>query len=329
MNKRERLQKTIAGELVDRVPVALWRHWPGDDQRAADLARAHVHFQQQYDWDLLVVVPSAHFMVTGYGLQDIWRGTISGKREIIKTPITRSLDWTEIRPLEPIIGDLGKQLQCLQLIGDALDEQQPILQMIHSPLTQALYLAGKDALLRNLRTHPERLRSGLNHLAETTLRFVEILHRQTGIDGIFYVVDTATFSLLSELEYHEFGIPFDLKILNALPSAWWMNMIQLNGSAPMLHLFTDFAVQALNWSDQEARPSLERVQHNFEGAFCGGLGEETHLHLGTPTTIRDAAKDAMNTMGRRHFILGCGNSVPISAPLSNLRAVREVVESNL
>ena len=40
MTKRERLEKTIHGEEADRVPVALWRHWPGDDQRAADLVEA-------------------------------------------------------------------------------------------------------------------------------------------------------------------------------------------------------------------------------------------------------------------------------------------------
>jgi len=38
MDKRERLQRTIAGEPVDRPPVALWRHWPVDDQTPEGLA---------------------------------------------------------------------------------------------------------------------------------------------------------------------------------------------------------------------------------------------------------------------------------------------------
>ena len=38
MNKRERLEAAIAGQSVDRVPVALWRHFPGDDQDPSDLA---------------------------------------------------------------------------------------------------------------------------------------------------------------------------------------------------------------------------------------------------------------------------------------------------
>ena len=44
LTKRERLEKAIHGEEVDRVPVALWRHWPGDDQRPADLAEARLIF---------------------------------------------------------------------------------------------------------------------------------------------------------------------------------------------------------------------------------------------------------------------------------------------
>jgi uroporphyrinogen decarboxylase len=46
MNKRERLEKTVAGEPTDRIPVALWRHFPGDDQHPAELARTVVDFQK-------------------------------------------------------------------------------------------------------------------------------------------------------------------------------------------------------------------------------------------------------------------------------------------
>jgi uroporphyrinogen decarboxylase len=40
MTRRERLEATIAGLPVDRIAMALWRHYPGDDQRPADLAAA-------------------------------------------------------------------------------------------------------------------------------------------------------------------------------------------------------------------------------------------------------------------------------------------------
>ena len=46
MTRRERLAATVAGEPVDRIAVALWRHFPGDDQRPADLAAATLMWQQ-------------------------------------------------------------------------------------------------------------------------------------------------------------------------------------------------------------------------------------------------------------------------------------------
>lgn len=327
MEKRERLEKTIAGEVTDRVPVALWRHWQGDDQRAADLARAHLEFQQQFDWDILIVAPPSNFMLTGYGLQDEWRGAFSGKRDISKTPINRSLAWTDLRPLDPNKGELAKQIQALQLIRDASDKDQPLIQVVYSPLSQALALGGKELLLRNMRTQADRLRTGLNSLTESSLRFLENLRRQTKISGLLYIVDTACYTLLSETEYQQFGLPYDEKLLDSLPADWWLNMIQVNGEAPMLHLFAHLPVQVLNWSDREARPSLDRAQVPFKGAFCGGLGEESHLHLGTPTMIRDAGRDAIAAMARRRLILGSGRSIPVTTPLSNLRAARELVES--
>src|SRR5690606_18932766 len=120
MEKRERLEKTIVGELTDRSPVALWQHWAGDDQRSADLARSHVDFMQQFDWDFLAVIPSEHYMVTDYGLHDIWQGAANGQRQIIKSPVQRSLHWTDLRPIDPNRGQFGKQIQCLQLIRNAL-----------------------------------------------------------------------------------------------------------------------------------------------------------------------------------------------------------------
>jgi uroporphyrinogen decarboxylase len=38
MSKTERLKAVLAGQPVDRVPVAFWRHWPGDDQGPESLA---------------------------------------------------------------------------------------------------------------------------------------------------------------------------------------------------------------------------------------------------------------------------------------------------
>jgi uroporphyrinogen decarboxylase len=74
MDKRERLDNTLLGRPVDRAPVALWRHFPGDDQRSADFARAVLSFQKTYDWDFVKVTPFSAYCVADYGVQTKWCG---------------------------------------------------------------------------------------------------------------------------------------------------------------------------------------------------------------------------------------------------------------
>jgi hypothetical protein len=53
MTKTERLRATFSGQPVDRVPIAFWRHWPGDDQQPQSLARATLDYYRQFDWDVI------------------------------------------------------------------------------------------------------------------------------------------------------------------------------------------------------------------------------------------------------------------------------------
>lgn len=323
MLKRERLEKTIAGEATDRVPVALWRPFPGDDQRAADLAQGVIAFQQQYDWDFVNIVPASNYAVLDYGLQDEWQGAPDGQRVSLKYPIKRSLDWTELRPLDPTRGEIGKQLAAVRLITEALqgDDPPPVLITIQSPLVQAMRLSGQTLFMRNFRTHSDRLRTGLNALTETTLRFIEAL-KSTGIAGIYYVIEHADHDLLSESEYDLGALPFDRRILDALPSGWWLNIVQLKGYSPMFRFASSYSTQALNVAEND----LTIVRPLFERAICGGLDIELQLRQGTPTTIRDGVRKAIFQMSQRRLILSGGGAALATTPLSNLRAVRDAVE---
>jgi uroporphyrinogen decarboxylase len=325
MHKRERLERTIAGEPTDRPPAAVWRHFPGDDQRAADLARAAVDFQRAYDWDFIKLTPSNAFAVTDYGVQDVWEGSLDGKRAITKTIIERSLDWTMLRALDPARGALGKQTDALMLVCDACADDAPILQTLYSPLSQARDLAGSAELIRHLRTQPDRLHTGLNMLLENTLRYIDSL-RRLPIAGICYVMDCASFAFLSEQEYRAFGLPYDRRVLESLPSKWWLNIVQLEGSLPMFRCAAELPAQVISWSDRDCEPSLSDARLIFSGALCGGVSPSQHLHFGTPNMVKEAARDAIQQMGSRRLILAAGGLIPITTPLSNLRALREAVE---
>lgn len=326
MTKRERLEKTIHGEEADRVPVALWRHWPGDDQRAADLVEATVAFQRRWDFDFVKVTPASSFQISDYGVQDRWVGNIEGTREYVRRVVERSLDWTELRVLDPSRGALSRQLEALRMLKDAFGTETPFIQTVFSPLAQAKNICGQGLLIEHMRTAPDRLMTGLNTLTESTLRFIDAM-RRSGVSGVFYAIQHASHAIMSEAEYSEFGRPFDLRILEALPEDWWLNVLHLHGTAPMFDLVADYPVDVINWHDRETSPDLAEGKLKFSGAVSGGIGRWDPMHSGTPVEVRAQARQAIEQTSARRFILSTGCVIMTTTPTSNIRAAREIVES--
>jgi uroporphyrinogen decarboxylase len=324
MKKKERLMAAIHGEQVDRPPVALWRHFPGDDYRPHDLAAATVAFQRQYDFDFVKVTPASSFCVQGWGARDRWVCNLEGTRDYTFYPIQVPDSWGKLRPLDPTDGSLGAQLHCLRLIREELGDEIPVIQTIFSPLAQAKNLVGKEHLMVHLRRYPDALRAGLEVITETTIRFVAAAC-EAGIDGLFYAVQHAQYTLLSEQEYAAFGRRYDLRILEAAQNLW-LNVLHLHGTDVMFDLLVDYPVQVINWHDRETEPTLAEGQRRFDGAVCGGLQRWDVVVQGAPDQVREQGTDAINQTGGQRFILGTGCVTPIVAPASNIRAVREVVE---
>jgi uroporphyrinogen decarboxylase len=325
MQKRERLEQVLSGERADRAPVALWRHWPGDDQRAADFARYTVGFQRAYDWDFIKVTPFSAYMVADYGVQTAWQGMLSGDRTIIKRAVHRSLEWTELRTLEPMRGEFGKHLEALRLMADALGQDAdlpPVITTLYSPLSQAAQVAGLDTLLRHMRTEPDRLHTGLNTLTESTLRLITEL-RRLGLAGIYYVMDMANFDCISAEEYAIFGTPYDLKIWDTLPDKWWLNIAHLTGQAPMFDGAVQTQAPILHVDISQA--DLSKVRGVFDGVLCGGTTRE-QLHMDSPTIAKDSARRILMNMDYRRTILSAETTVYVSTPRANLRVLRELVE---
>lgn len=324
MNHRQLLEAALAGRPAPRAPVALWRHFPVDDQHPGRLAAAHIDFQRQYDFDLVKVTPASSFCVKDWGVQDEWRGSSEGTRDYTRHPIQSPNDWERLAILDPNRGGLGSQLECLRLIVNELGDDTPVLQTIFSPLAQAKNLAGRANLIAHLRQAPGAVHAGLRAIAETTLRFVAEACR-TGIAGVFYAVQHAQYHLLSLEEFQEFCRSYDLKILESAGDLW-LNMVHLHGEAVMFDHVLDYPIEALNWHDRDTPPNLAEGQARFHGIVCGGLQRERSLVLGTPEQVRLEALDALEMTGGRRFLLGTGCVVPITAPRSNLLAARQAVE---
>jgi uroporphyrinogen decarboxylase len=319
MNKRERLAAAIAGQSVDRVPVALWRHFPGDDQAPAALAAATVAFQRRWDFDFVKVTPASSFQIRDWGVQDEWLGNIEGTRQYTRHPITRASDWRELRLLDARSGALGEQLRCLKMIVDALPDV-PVIQTVFSPLAQMKNLGG-ERLLLDLRQNPADVKAALETIAQSTAAFVREI-ASTGAAGIFYAVQHATSNLLSAAEFAEFGREYDLRILDQTKN-YWLNVMHIHGDNVYFDAVADYPLQVWNWHDRETGPSLTDGLARIKGAACGGIARDQAMLCGQPGTVRQQVADAIAQTKGRRYIVGTGCVTMIPTPEVNIRTAIE------
>ncbi|MCB0210774.1 MAG: uroporphyrinogen decarboxylase [Anaerolineae bacterium] len=324
MSKRERLEATINGAAVDRPPVALWRHWPVDDQFGDELARASLTFQETFDFDIVKVTPSSNFCVEGYGATSSWLGNLEGTRawgpRIIQTPE----DWYQLKPLDPRQGLLGEVIEANRLIGQSVGADVPFIQTIFNPLSQAKNLVG-ERLLSDIRQYPEAVKAGLATITESIIRFIEAL-KPTGAAGIFLALQHASYNRLTETEYRELCYDFDMQIL-AATEGMWFNLIHLHGINVMFDMVAGYPAQAINWHDVETPPSLGEAKTRTAMALCGGLRQWETMVRGTPDDVMAEAKTAIEATEGQRFILGTGCVTPIVAPTANILAARKAVDA--
>src|SRR5512133_459938 len=287
---KERIQACLDNQTLDRPPVALWRHFPVDDQDPKSLAEATLQFQRTYDFDLVKVTPASSFCMKDWGVEDEWRGHTEGTRQYTKRIIHDPRDWESLPALDPTAPHLAGQLACLRFLRAELSPETPLLQTIFSPLAQAKNLAGGDTLIAHLRLYPEAVLKGLATIAETTRRFVEAC-LDTGIDGIFYAIQHAQANLLALEEYRTFGLPSDEKVLEPAQELW-CNLLHLHGHNVYFSLLDSLKFQIVNWHDRETFPSLTEAQNLFSGVVCGGMRQDT-LVYGDQTQVLNEAADAI------------------------------------
>jgi uroporphyrinogen decarboxylase len=324
LTHRERLEACLGGDEPDRIPVALWRHSPVDDQTPDGLAAAALHFQRTYDFDLVKVTPASSYSVKDLGVKDEWRGASEGTRDYSHLVINHPEDWEHLPVIDPGKGHLAASLDCLDMLTREIGSDTPVLQTVFNPLSVAKHLAGNLKLLVHMRQNPEAVHAGLKTITKSIRLYIDAASKR-GIAGVFFAVQHAQLGLLSEREYREFGQEYDLQVLEETQNLW-LNMLHMHGSDVMFDLLAGYPVQIVNWHDQETPPSLSEGQARFPGVVCGGLERVKTMVLGTPETVTLQASQAIDASGGRRFILGTGCVLPIIAPHGNIVAARQSVE---
>ncbi len=307
----QRLERTMAGQSVDRLPISLWRHFPVEDETAEGLAEASLRWQRRFDFDLVKFMPTGTFSAQDWGLRTDYVPSMFGTRRVLSPGISRLCDWERLRVLDPGAGCLGIQVEALARIVAGLDGEAPVLLTIFSPLTTALKLAGKDGLLLAMRDVPDLLEAALEVITQTTIRFVAA-SVEAGAHGLFIATQCADADVMPEEDHRRFGEPYDLRVLASPACALPLRMLHVHGVRAYFDRLAAYPVNMLNWHDRMAGPTLEQGIAKFPGVVAGGINEEGPISGTDVEAARAHLREVMGPRIARRTMIAPGCSLTMS-----------------
>ncbi len=317
MTHRELIEAAVRGERPARIPAALWRHFPGDDQRAEKLAAAHIAHYKSFDVDLLKITPASGYYGEDWGLRAGYKPNREGVRTYSDRPVKKATDWERLKRLDVSQGVYGREAHAIRLVAESVGAEVHVLETVFSPLSIARTLAGEQASVRYLREDPEALHSGLQVIAEVTVDFVRAV-MAAGADGVFFSTQMGTTDLLTREEYEEFGRPYDLQILEAASTG--LTFLHIHGVHIMFDIFADYPVHIINWHARETPPRIADARAQVSTCLACGIDAWNTLAKKPPEVVADEVRDAIRQTGGRGHIVTTGCVMPVDTPEANIQA---------
>ena len=320
MDKHERVRAALGGQTVDRVPLSLWRHFHRRDRTPHDLAAASLALARTYDLDLVKLTPSGLYAVEDWAAGQITYPGTEHEPPYLRAPaVGEPAGWRRLAELAPEEGALGRELETIRLVARGLGGETPFMMTIFSPLTLAYKLAG-EGIVEHLRRQPAALHAGLETITRTTARYARAA-LEAGADGLFFATQLATSRWLTPAEYDEFGVRYDLAVLEAVTGRSAITVLHLHGQDVFFDLADRYPVQAVSWHDRETPPGLAEARALTGRAFITGLDREL-LGRGPAAAIEAQVGEALSQTGGRGLILAPSCVIPTTAPPHHLAAVR-------
>ncbi len=322
MTSRERIEQAIVGGAVDRTPYCFWYHFRTEEwfppalhaeyrapasapilqQYIEGMSRATYEFWRRYQPDLLKVMHDIPYETpTGFSF------------------VHTADDWAKLTPLEPDTGHFGAQIEMLRRLRTMVPRDVPIVETVFN----AFYYANKlceGKLLEHLALAPDAVRQGLQTIQANLQCYARLA--LTICDGIYYAVNGIGSDAAPRDVYEEFFAPLDRAFLQSV-SDGRLNVLHLHGYGELYaDLLADAPAAIVCWSDRSTTLSLAEGKRLFNRCVMGGLNE-----MDLPKMCRERvfqqAHDALDSVGRRGFILAPGCSVPTDIDPNLLMAIRE------
>ena len=328
-----RILSAIRSEPVDRVPVVpqmfyaaskiIGVTFEGAMNDPDKMARALLAGRRTFGYDGVYADWESFTLITElFGCETYFK---SGMIPMVYSSVIRDRDDLDrIRLVDPERdGRLPAHLKTIEIIKEELGGDAPIFTRAVAPFTLASLLRGTNDFLRDIIRDPELV----SDIVEKLLPFVESLIAskiERGADIIVIVDPIASGSLISRQMFKDFSFPF-IKDL--------VEKIDENGAIPSLHICGDSSSLIDLMIETDARileldhqVDIAKIKRGKDICVQGNMNPPD-LITKRPEQIFEEARNLIEDVGNRGFILSTGCDVPYNASLENIKSMVDASHS--
>ena len=265
------------------------------------------------------------YPVLDYGVEVQLSDDSIGTTRFAAGSVQEPADWQRLPEVSPTRGVLAREVEVVRRVRAALGPDTPIIQTIFGPLTIAdKVLGGKTA--DAIDQDATALRQALARLTDDVMAFGRAC-LEAGADGFFFATEHAARGALPDGAYERFGVPYDVKVLEALREGSSCTILHMHGPEPFFELADRYPIDGVNWHDRETPPSLRQALDRTKRGLVAGIERMAAIAKGSPEEAAAEVRDAVAQTGARRLIVAPGCVVPYQTPEANLLAARRAVET--
>ncbi len=206
INKRDAIFSLIEGKRLDGyIPSAFFVHF-GEGYKTGDAAvNRHLEYFQAIDMDFIKVQYEAEFPRL--------------------TSISQPKDWEKMPFYKKDFFE--KQLYVVKELVKKGKKDAPVIATLYSPFMSAGHTVGGDLLTEHLKTDPEKVKKGMEIIAESTLIFANECIK-LGVDGFLASTQGGEgFRFQDPKIFKEYVKPYDLVVMNRINEACACNVLHI------------------------------------------------------------------------------------------------------
>ena len=312
MSRRERALAVFEGRKPDRIPTCFWHHFP--DTYGQAMVDAHINFYNDSCVDIMKMMCDEYFF---YPIPEI----------------KNAHDWALMRPQGRKSKWIEGQVERAAQIVEALHGDVFSVYNVFAPFSDLKHAYGDEQIMADLRADEQAVRQAMDIIAEDNCILAERILKETGVDGIFMIVQNAEASRFSKEEYRRIVQPSEEKFIrytDTLSKYSILHMCGWAGCKNQLDLWKDYPAPVVNLAVYSEGMTLKQGKEMFpDRVIMGGFdrNEGTLLHSGTPEEVRSETLRMVKKAGSDRLIISADCSLPLDVPCENLRAVVEALEN--